>query len=254
MENKITKMIDQEEEPKEGIWDFVKTILYAVVLALLIRSFIFEPFSIPSTSMVPNLLVGDYIIVSKYSYGYSRYSFPLGSAIPYVEGRKMASQPKRGDVAVFKLPRDGSTDYIKRIIGLPGDEVQVKKGVLYINNKSVTRTRTGELIYEKIKFSQYREAFPDSGSIHDIVEATDDGRLDNTPVYRVPEGYFFVMGDNRDNSMDSRVESAVGFVPFENLVGKAHFIFLSTNGNVDFWEVLRWPSGIRWDRLFKRVD
>ncbi len=244
-----------------GEWlETFKTIVYAVLLALLIRTFIFEPFSIPSTSMLPSLLVGDYIIVSKYSYGYSKHSMPL--SLPLFDGRVDEEIPKRGDVIVFKLPRDNRTDYIKRLIGLPGDEIQVKKGILYINGKAVTRARIEDYVDQPnspipnvapTRFMQYRETLPDGGLIHPILELTDEARLDNTPVYKVPEGHYFFMGDNRDNSMDSRVESSVGFVPAENLIGQAKYVFFSMKGGSPWWQIWNWPFAIRYDRLLVKI-
>ncbi|MGE0251612.1 MAG: signal peptidase I [Dongiaceae bacterium] len=241
--------------PASEWWEIIKTVLYAVILALIIRSTVFEPFSIPSSSMVPTLLIGDYVIVNKYSYGYSRHSFPL--SLPLFEGRIFFTQPQRGDVAVFKLPRDNKTDYIKRLVGLPGDEIQVKGGVLYINGKSVTRARLNDFIQDngesKTRFAQYRETLPDSGVTHLILEMTEDGRFDNTPVYKVPAGHYFFMGDNRDNSMDSRAENIVGFVPEENLLGKAKYIFFSKANDTPWWEIWSLPLAIRWDRLFQSI-
>ncbi len=238
-------------------WETIKTALYAIILALLIRTTVFEPFSIPSTSMLPTLWVGDYIIVTKYSYGYSHHSLPLSP--PLFSGRIWESIPKRGDVIVFKLPKDNKTDYIKRLVGLPGDEIQVKKGILYINGKSITRARLSDFIQEdsKIpgqKFIQYRESFPDNAFNHLILEVSDNERLDNTPIYTVPEGHYFFMGDNRDNSMDSRVESSVGFVSAENLIGKAQYVFFSIKPDAEWWQIWQWPMSIRYDRLLLKIQ
>ena len=240
-----------------GWWETLKTVIYAVVLALIIRSFVFEPFSIPSKSMVPTFLVGDYLIVTKYSYGYSRYSFPL--SLPLISNRMMADQPKRGDIIVFKMPRDNKTDYIKRLVGLPGDVIEVKKGILFINGKSVTRAKLPDYVETlsngtEIRYTQYRETFPDSTFNHPILEVSDNERLDNTPAYTVPPGYYFFMGDNRDNSMDSRVESQVGFVPFENLIGKAQYVFFSIKADNPWWQIWLWPTSIRYDRLLVKIQ
>lgn len=239
-----------------GLWDTIKTLIYAVLIALVIRTFAFEPFNIPSGSMVPTLLVGDYLFVSKYSYGYSRHSLPL--SLPLIPGRIFGSLPERGDVAVFKLPRDNKTDYIKRIVGLPGDRIQVKQGRLYVNDELVARDRIDPYrapgpFGSRLTLAQYIETLP-GGVRHRIIEKSDRDMLDNTNVYTVPNGHVFAMGDNRDDSLDSRVLSEVGFVPVENLVGRAEFIFFSHNASAHIWEVWKWPGAIRWSRLFDAID
>jgi signal peptidase I len=239
-----------------GGWlESVKTVLYAGLIAVGIRTVAFEPFNIPSGSMIPTLLVGDYLFVSKFSYGYSRYSLPFGPDL--FEGRIFGRLPRRGDVAVFKLPRDPSQDYIKRIVGLPGDRIQVRGGVLHINGQPARRELLGPYVAEgdgpRLTVRRYRETLPISGEVHEIVEQSDDGPLDNTPEFRVPENHLFAMGDNRDNSLDSRVQGAVGFVPVQNLVGRAEFVFFSVDGSAAWWEVWAWPSSIRWGRLFTAV-
>jgi signal peptidase I len=257
MDNAQDTNIVKPPQTEEGIMDILKTVFYAVVLALIIRSLVFEPFSIPSSSMVPNLLIGDIIVVSKYSYGYSRYSFPLG--LPLFEGRMNESVPTRGEVAVFRQPKNPRIDYIKRVIGLPGDTIQVKKGILQINGKPISRARLNDYVQEdgrgtKFRLFQYRETFPDNNFSHVIIEKSDDERLDNTPEYTIPEGHYFMMGDNRDNSTDSRVESEVGFVPAENLVGRARFVLVSLDDNVSFYEVWRWPMALRYSRFLKKIE
>ncbi len=241
----------------EGFVDTLKTIVYAVLIALVIRTFLFEPFNIPSGSMIPTLLVGDYLFVSKYSYGYSRYSFPLGQYLPhFLSGRAFASEPERGDVIVFKLPRQEGTDYIKRVIGLPGDRVQVIQGILHINGVAVERRQLHDFRYRDGEgmlrnASVFEETLP-GGRTHPILELTDTAPLDNTGVFLVPEGHYFMMGDNRDSSQDSRVLDAVGYVPRENLVGRAEILFFSIDGS--FWQFWRWPHALRFDRFFMTLD
>ncbi|NKD76376.1 signal peptidase I [Haematospirillum sp. H1815] len=235
-----------------GTGETVRTVAAAVFVALLVRTVAFEPFNIPSGSMIPNLLVGDYLFVSKYSYGYSRFSMPLSP--PFFSGRMLFSEPKRGDIAVFKYPRDVSVDYIKRIIGLPGDRIQVRGGRLYINGTMMMRERVEDYVYidtegHIMRSARYIETLP-NGTHYPILEAGDAARYDDTPEYVVPEGHYFMMGDNRDRSADSRTVD-VGFVPSENLVGRAEILFFSTNGTARFWEFWKWPVATRWGRLFR---
>ena len=233
----------------EGKFEFIKTIVIAGALALGFRSLLFEPFNIPSGSMIPTLLVGDYLFVSKYSYGYSRYSFPFGMA-PF-DGRIFETPPDRGDVAVFRQPQNESVAFIKRIVGLPGDRIQVTDGVLRINDVAVNRVRKGFATasdgYNVIRFAVYQETLP-NGKSYLIQERSDDDVLDNTNVFLVPEGHYFMMGDNRDNSRDSRT-TAVGMVPAENLIGRAERLFFSHNSSAHFWEIWKWPFAIRYGRL-----
>jgi len=241
---------------KEEAAEFFKTALIAVVLAVIIRSLLFEPFNIPSGSMKPTLLVGDYLFVQKQAYGYSRYSFPFGVAP--IEGRIFEKDPKRGDVVVFKLPTNTSIDYIKRLIGMPGDTIQVRRGLLYLNGEEVPREAVGYKKFDdeylgEVTMMEYIQTLPD-GTMFSIFEEGDDEPLDNTPIFTVPEGHYFFMGDNRDNSQDSRVSHAVGFVPFENFVGRADFIFFSTNGKARIFEPWKWPWSIRYDRVFRDID
>ncbi len=235
--------------------EFIKTAMIAVVLALLIRTFLYEPFNIPSGSMKPTLEVGDYLFVSKPAYGYSRYSFPFGLAP--IEGRVWAKAPERGDVAVFKLPTNPRIDYIKRIVGMPGDTVQVIDGRLYINRQIVPRESVGLKRVDEdgsiVVMTEYLETLP-NGVVHSIYEEGDDHPLDNTPEYTVPDGHYFAMGDNRDNSQDSRVMNHVGFIPYENIVGRASFLFFSTNGSASLAEVWKWPGAIRYSRLLMSVE
>ncbi len=239
-----------------GFADFIKTLLYAGLIAIGVRSVAYEPFNIPSGSMIPTLLIGDYLFVSKASYGYSRYSLPFSLGV--ISDRIFFEEPERGDVAVFKLPTNPSIDYIKRIVGLPGDKIQVKGGVLHINGEAVKRERIEDFVNldnwgNKQRFAQYIETLP-NGVEHRIIEATDDGPLDNTGVYNIPEGHYFAMGDNRDNSQDSRVLSAVGFIPAENLVGRAEILFFSTDGTARIWQIWNWPFATRFDRLFSGIN
>ncbi len=247
----------REKKKKSGFRETIETIVYASLIAILVRTFAYEPFNIPSGSMIPTLLVGDYLFVSKFSYGYSRHSLPF--SLPLFSGRVIFSEPERGDIAVFKLPRDNETDYIKRIVGLPGDEIQVISGVLHVNGEPVRRRRiedyartdNGRVIR---RAQQYVETLP-GGRRHLLIEeAGDSGRLDNTPVYTVPEKHYFAMGDNRDNSLDSRVSAHVGFIPAENLVGRAEILFFSSNGSAHIWEVWKWPGAIRFSRLFQKIN
>jgi signal peptidase I len=256
MKSKSTPTALARKKSAGGIVDTVKTVVYAVLIALVVRTVAYEPFNIPSGSMVPTLLVGDYLFVSKFSYGYSRYSLPFGP--PLFSGRIFFHSPERGDVVVFKLPTDNSTDYIKRVIGLPGDHIQMKNGILFINGRPVPRRRIEDYLYQEgpgavLPLAQYIETLP-NGVQHRIIEMSDNGPLDNTQEYVVPPGDYFMMGDNRDNSQDSRVLSAVGYVPAENLVGRAEFIFFSTDGSARLWEIWKWPFAIRYGRLFHGVS
>lgn len=241
---------------KGELSEFVKTALVAVFIALVIRSVFFEPFNIPSGSMKPTLLIGDYLFVNKPSYGYSRFSFPFG--IAPIEERIWAKEPSRGDIVVFALPTNSGVDYIKRVIGLPGDTVQVKRGRLFINDVLVPREVVGTLTIEADSgeaqiVTEYIETLP-GGVMHSIYEESDSERLDNTPLYTVPEGHYFMMGDNRDNSQDSRVADHVGPVPFENIIGRADFLFFSTNHYARLIEIWKWPWSIRYGRLFMDID
>jgi signal peptidase I len=239
-----------------GFLETVKVIIQALLIALVVRTLFFQPFNIPSGSLIPTLLIGDYLFVSKYSYGYSKHSIPFSP--PIFSGRIWASEPKRGDIAVFKLPKDNSTDYIKRVIGLPGDRIQVIEGVLHINGTPVKRERVEDYVTQDAfgrpqKVPQYRETLP-NGVSHLIIEREGDrGFWDNTALYTVPPGHFMMMGDNRDNSTDSRDEASVGMVPFENFVGRAEIIFFSIDEGASAWQIWEWPWTVRWGRLFNSI-
>lgn len=253
---------DEPSGLRAWLWnDTVQTVFYAFLIAIAVRIVAFEPFNIPSGSMKPTLLVGDYLFVSKYTYGYSRYSFPFG--FPPFSGRIWESPVERGDVAVFRKPPENEIDYIKRIIGLPGDRIQMRAGQLFINGEAVPRERIDDEVakdrYDRVRrVEQYIETLP-NGRSYVIREAlAGNGLTDSTREYAVPEGHFFAMGDNRDESLDSRGRNAQGaqgfFVPHENLVGPAQFIFFSTDGSAGWFKPWRWPTATRWQRIFQSVD
>lgn len=243
-------------EKKKETWDeMIKSFLIAIAIALLFRSVAFEPFHIPSGSMLSTLYEGDYIFVSKYSYGYSRYSFPM--SFPLFEGRVMETKPERGDVIVFRLPTNTKIDYIKRIIGLPGDRVQMKRDRLYINGTMVEQTRRGEVTVpdegQPKSMPLYEEVLP-GGKRHIVLDEFTSGPADDTNEYVVPEGMYFVMGDNRDNSQDSRYQREVGYVPIENIIGRAEIILLSYNTDIPFYKFWQWPNAFRGGRWFKSIE
>jgi len=251
---------EPEEPPAkqgEGWVETVKTIVYALLIALVIRTFLFQPFNIPSGSMEATLLVGDYVFVEKFSYGYSRASFPY--RFPPFSGRVFGSAPTRGDVVVFKMPNPNDShymdDYIKRVIGLPGDRIQVINGIVYINDKPVPRVRAADHV-ETDEFGvtrnvpQYRETLPNGKSY--LVLDRGASELDNTPVFLVPPGNYFMMGDNRDQSDDSRAD--VGYVPAEDLVGRAEMRFFSIDDSAVLFKPWTWPGAIRFSRMFTLVD
>ncbi len=230
-----------------------KSIFAAIFIALLIRSFIFEPFNIPSGSMKPNLLVGDFIFVSKYSYGFSKHSLPF--SIPIIPGKIFSKSPERGDVVVFKTPENNRTDYIKRVIALPGDTVQIIEGKIIINDSIISKQKMKDFIdnddnVTSRRVRRYKEYFFNKEI--EVLDLIDNSIADNTQLFRVPDDYFFVMGDNRDNSQDSRFVNTVGFIPFNNLVGKARFIFFSLE-NSRFFEIWKWPNSIRYNRILKKI-
>ena len=236
-----------------GFGEVIRTVIYALVIALAIRTLAYEPFSVPSESMLPTLLVGDYFFVSKYSYGYSKHSLPFSPDL--FSGRVMDGVPQRGDIAVFKTPADNQTDFVKRIIGLPGDTIQMREGTLYVNGEEAKREQVEDFrdvdIFGNVKLvPQYRETLPNGVSymVLDIRTTPQD----NTGVFAMKSGHYFAMGDNRDNSQDSRFNSlgAVGQIPAENLVGRAEILFFSTDRSSPWWQVWRWPVMIRYSRIF----
>ena len=241
---------------KKVIIDNLKTLIYAFVIAIFIRSLLIQPFYIPSSSMEPTLLVGDRLFVTKYSYGYSKHSFPF--SLPILSKRVIYSEPKRGDIVVFKTPVDNRTDYIKRLIGLPGDKIQFINTNLYINNSEILKSRLSKsdkifcgnntidvftfeekLTNDKLHKTVYLKNFP----------------FTNSDIFIVPEDHFFFLGDNRDCSKDSRFLSSVGYVHKENLVGKAQFIFFSSDKSIgNFFKFWKWPESIRFNRFFKKIN
>ena len=267
-EDLITKLLEGSEETKLCVkkrwfekwpitWTFLQpgalfVILTSLVIALFVRNFAFQPFNIPSKSNEPTLLVGDYMFAAKYSYGYSRYS----GLLPPMTGRILGRAPQRGDVVVFRLPRDDSVDYVKRVTGLPGDKIQMIDGVLNINGTPVKRERVEDFVTDEDgvvqRVKQYRETLP-SGVSYITLDLTENDFLDNTQVYTVPPDHYFMLGDNRHNSTDSRMLSQVGYVPYENIVGKAQIIFFSIKEDTHVWEIWRWPWDVRWNRLFHLI-
>lgn len=238
-------------------WDNVKTILYALALAMVLRFTIAQPFRIPSGSMQPTLEVGDYIVVTKWSYGYSRFSFaPLEGLLP--RGRLFGSAPERGDVVVFRPPPEPTRDFIKRVVGLPGDRIQVINGVLHINDEPVQRESLGAVEFENEdgfpeQIPAYRETLP-NGVSYTVFDRNPRGELDNTRVFVVPPNNYFMMGDDRDNSADSRVASVVGYVPYDNLVGPAQFVVASFDSSTSLFQPWTLFSGFRGERFLKQVE
>src|SRR5262245_58239012 len=237
-------------------WQQAQPIALAVGFVLIVRTVVAEPFSVPTPSMVPTLLVAGQLVAAKYASGYSKYSLPLGH-VPGVEGRLFGRPPERGDVVVFRLPRDPSTTFVKRLIGLPGDRIQMRQGRLYINEELVPRRAVGRFEGDSL----YIEALPASSGgaarEHEIIEISDAQRHDNTPVFVVPEGHYFMMGDNRDNSLDSRIaasDGGVGFVPAENLVARVDRLLVSRDPEVGWFDVGQWADVFRLGRTFSHID
>ena len=290
---------------KTGMGEAVKAVFWAGIIALGIRSFLFEPYHIPSDSMLPGLNVGDHLFVNKMAYGYSNRSMPFSPPV-FGDRRILGRAPERGDVIVFKKTKWHEDNYIKRLIGLPGDRIQVRRGILHINGKAVERenagrffvlnlpmsrrgaksivieTNTGQTLTlvdgsrlylsgrplprdeytvafkrhdymgEVLELKRYIEVLP-NGVRHQIIEYSDDVPMDNTAEYVVPEDHYFMMGDNRDFSEDSREMEKVGFIPFKDLMGRAGIIFYSHNNSVRFWELWKCWKPIRYHRLLNRI-
>ena len=250
----------QKMTAAEEAWDLAKTVVFAVGIALVLRIIIFQPFNIPSGSMKPNLLVGDFLVVSKPTYGYSRASLVYPLTRLDIDGRFLGRDPIRGEVAVFKNRRDGNKDYIKRIIGMPGDRIEVINGVVHINGDAVKKEFIGMRIVScdgrapsEVPF--YQETL-DNGETYVVEECHgDSGRLDNVGPFLVPENHYFMMGDNRDQSQDSRVPQLVGYIHRDDLVGRAERLFFSVNGeNAAFWQIWKWPFAIRYGRILDPVE
>ncbi|WP_417317550.1 signal peptidase I [Emcibacter sp.] len=247
-----------EIKKEEGWLEFASTVALAVLIAIVFRSFVYQPFTIPSESMLKNLMVGDYLLVSKFSYGYSHHSLPFSP--PLFSGRFLESPVERGDVVVFRLPRDPGVYYIKRILGLPGDRIQMKKSVLYINDKPVKRERLEDYVRirngREERFGQYRETLPNGKSYTTLDMGYFPGsRADDTPVYKIPEGHYFGIGDNRDNSKDSRLPKSegVGYIPSENIIGRAEVLTLSFDDQAKLWEFWKWFPKERRERFFTKI-
>ena len=244
---------DKSQKKSGGLGETVSVIVQALLLALVIRTLLFQPFSIPSGSMRPTLLEGDYLFVTKWAYGYSRYSMPFSP--PLFSGRIFDTPPERGDVVVFKLPPNPSLDYIKRVIGLPGDRIQMREGQLFINDEPVRREKVGQIdnpdiTEENRPVDVYRETLP-NGVSYNTLDLSPNSIGDNTREFVVPPGHYFMMGDNRDNSTDSRF--SVGYVPEENLVGRANIIFFSIADGASPLEIWKWPTDLRLSRLLTMV-
>ena len=238
---------------KSSLINNFKALFWALIIAGVIRTFAIEPFKIPSGSMKPNLLVGDFLFVSKWDYGYSRYSFPFG--LPPFKGKIFESNPERGDIIVFKLPGQENINYVKRLVGLPGETIKVVNGKIYLKTKNSTNFEVLEQVEDGFFYDdQYgKEIQQLIENEYRILNITNDGPLDYTPEYEIPIDKFFFMGDNRDNSSDSRILSGVGFVPKVNIVGKVWFIWFSVDTDFSLSKFWNLPFHIRYDRLFNVI-
>ncbi len=261
---------EPDAKPEERQESFIVFLLKLALIVLVFRSFVFSPFNIPSESMLPRLVNGDYLLAAKWPFGYSRYSLPFG--VPLIPGRIFASQPERGDVVIFKAPPRNDIDYIKRVIGLPGDQVQMRGGQLFLNGQAVPKRRVADFVlpvsantrcffphYEArladgapvCRYPQYRETLP-GGRSYEVLDLGVTPQ-DDTDVYVVPEGSLFLMGDNRDNSLDSRFPAVpgqgIGIVPQANLVGKASVMMFSTDGGAEWIKPWTWFTAARWSRI-----
>ena len=244
--------VAKKKTARSELVDTIVVIVEALVIAVLFRTFLYQPFSIPTGSMQSTLMIGDYFVASKFAYGYGKYSFVV--PLPF-NGRIFGSDPKQGDIVVFH--NISNEDYIKRLIGLPGDKIQMIEGRLHINGTMVERELVGEAVDRDSRNTDvpvhvYRETLP-NGVVHTIQEISDDQPLDNTAVYEVPPGHYFFMGDNRDRSADSRVLTQVGYVPADAIIGKAEARFFSVKDNRAPWALWEWPETVRWDRMFQSV-
>jgi signal peptidase I len=261
----------EQQQKKETWWETLRFFLILFIAAVLIRSFLFAPFSIPSGSMLPSLMIGDYLFVAKWPYGYSRYSFPFG--IASFDGRLLAGLPERGDIIVFRYPGTPDEDWVKRVIGLPGDQIEVRDGNVILNGEPVRRQRVADYSMRispnspcramgatrqiagrdgaSCAYPRFRETLP-GGRSYEILDQIDGGEADNVEPIIVPEGHLFVMGDNRDDSQDSRYEvseEGVGLLPVENVLGRATIAFWSTDGSAEWLKPWTWFSAARWDRI-----
>ena len=254
MSQSMSKAEIKAGKKKNEAVETVVVIVEALIIALLFRTFLYQPFSIPTASMQSTLMIGDYFIANKWAWGFGKYSFPI--ALPF-NGRLLSfASPQQGDVAVFH--NISNEDYIKRVIGLPGDRIQMKAGRLYINGTMLDRQQVGTGVdvdssMNDVPVTLYEETLP-NGVKHTVQEISDDQGLDNTIEYVVPAGHYFMMGDNRDRSADSRVLQQVGYVPLDAFVGKAEARFFSIKNNLPPWQLWEWPANVRWDRMFQGVD